>query len=81
MVNYCVARLHALLRQLWAERCLVLDEIEGSEYSKLGWVLDPEGNKTELWEPREGQSSDHPGGRLGKRSRSSASSMSDSVVV
>jgi len=29
----------------------VLDKTEESEYGKLGWVIDPEGNKVELWEP------------------------------
>jgi predicted enzyme related to lactoylglutathione lyase len=55
MVNYRVADLHALLRQLRAEGCMVLDKVEESEYGKFGWVLDPEGNKAELWEPPAGQ--------------------------
>jgi hypothetical protein len=25
-----------------------------SEYGKFGWVMDPEGNKVELWEPPAG---------------------------
>jgi hypothetical protein len=33
----------------------VLDKIDGSEYGKFGWVLDPEGNTVELWEPPAGQ--------------------------
>jgi len=55
MVNYRVADLHALLSQLRAEGCQVIDQTEESEFGKFGWVLDPEGNKVELWEPPEGQ--------------------------
>ena len=28
----------------------VVGEIESFEYGKFGWVMDPEGNKIELWE-------------------------------
>jgi predicted enzyme related to lactoylglutathione lyase len=55
MVNYRVADLHALLTQLRAEGCKVLDKVDESEYGKFGWVMDPEGNKVELWQPPEGQ--------------------------
>ena len=55
MVNYRVADLHALVRELRAEGCNVLDRTEESEYGKFGWVIDPEGNKVELWEPPVGQ--------------------------
>jgi predicted enzyme related to lactoylglutathione lyase len=55
MVNYRVADLRALLQELRAEGCTVLDKIDDSEYGKFGWVIDPEGNKVELWEPPAGQ--------------------------
>ena len=55
MVNYRVADLHELLGALRAEGCTVLDEVEDSEYGRFGWVIDPEGNKVELWEPPPGQ--------------------------
>jgi predicted enzyme related to lactoylglutathione lyase len=55
MVNYRVADLHALLQALRAEGCVVLDKTEDSEYGKFGWVMDPEGNKVELWQPPAGQ--------------------------
>jgi len=29
--------------------------VDESEYGKFGWVVDPEGNKVELWEAPEGQ--------------------------
>ena len=51
MVNYRVSDLNALLAALRAEGCNVLEKTEESEYGKFGWVMDPEGNKIELWEP------------------------------
>ncbi len=55
MVNYRVADLHALIKALKEEGCNVLEKIDDSEYGKFGWVIDPEGNKVELWEPPVGQ--------------------------
>lgn len=54
VVNYRVADLKALLESLKEEGCNVLDKIDDSEYGKFGWVIDPEGNKVELWEPPAG---------------------------
>lgn len=51
MVNFRVADLHALLAALKSEGCNVEDRTEESEQGKFGWVVDPEGNKVELWEP------------------------------
>lgn len=51
MINYRVHDLHALLDALRAEGCNVLDKTDDSEYGKFGWVIDPEGNKVELWQP------------------------------
>lgn len=51
MVNYRVEDLHRLLALLRQEGCHVLDRIEESEFGRFAWVLDPEGNKIELWEP------------------------------
>ncbi|QNA90826.1 VOC family protein [Massilia sp. Dwa41.01b] len=55
MINYRVDDLDALLAALRSEGCQVLDETSDSEYGKFGWVIDPEGNKVELWEPPAGQ--------------------------
>ncbi|MBB2483719.1 VOC family protein [Mitsuaria sp. WAJ17] len=54
MMNLRVADLHALLAALRAEGCQVEDKVDESEYGKFGWVMDPEGNKVELWEPPAG---------------------------
>ena len=55
MINYRVADLTALLDALRSEGCTVLDKSDDSDYGKFGWVVDPEGNKVELWQPPEGQ--------------------------
>ena len=56
MVNYRVEDLHALLKALKDEGCNVLDEtMDDADYGKFGWVIDPEGNKVELWQPPAGQ--------------------------
>jgi len=55
MVNYRVADLRALVRVLREEGCNVLEKVDESEYGKFAWVMDPEGNKVELWEPPPGQ--------------------------
>ena len=54
MVNYRVEDLDALLQALRDEGCEVLEKADDSEYGKFGWVMDPECNKVELWEPPPG---------------------------
>jgi catechol 2,3-dioxygenase-like lactoylglutathione lyase family enzyme len=51
MINYRVADLDALLDALRQEGCAVDDKTDASEFGKFGWVMDPEGNRIELWEP------------------------------
>ncbi len=36
---------------LRVEGCDVEEKTEESEFGKFGWVIDPDGNKVELWEP------------------------------
>lgn len=55
MVNYRVDDLHALVKALREEGCHVLEQIDESEYGTFAWVIDPEGNKVELWQPPQGQ--------------------------
>lgn len=54
MVNFRVEDLDSLLAALREEGCQVEGKVEESEYGKFGWVMDPEGNKVELWQPPEG---------------------------
>jgi catechol 2,3-dioxygenase-like lactoylglutathione lyase family enzyme len=51
MINLRVENLFELLKILRAEGVRVFDETEDGDYGKFGWILDPEGNKIELWEP------------------------------
>jgi predicted enzyme related to lactoylglutathione lyase len=55
MINYRVEDLDALLQALRNEGCEVLDKTDDAEYGKFGWVVDPEGNKVELWQPPAGR--------------------------
>lgn len=54
MVNYRVENARELARMLKEEGCQVLDRIEESDYGTFAWVIDPEGNKVELWQPPDG---------------------------
>ena len=55
MINYRVEDLHAVLAQPRSEGCEVDARVEESEYGKFGWVMDPEENRLELWQPPAGQ--------------------------
>ena len=55
MINYSVEDLAALLQVLRDEGCEVLEKTDDSEYGKFAWVMDPEGNKVELWQPPDEQ--------------------------
>jgi predicted enzyme related to lactoylglutathione lyase len=55
MVNFRVQDLHGVLAALREEGCQTEDKVQESHYGKFGWVIDPEGNKVELWQPPEGQ--------------------------
>lgn len=51
MFNYRVHDLEKLLPILKDEGIEVVGEMQSFEYGKFAWILDPEGNKIELWEP------------------------------
>ena len=55
MINYRVADVRALVDVLRAEGCDVMDKVDDSDYGVFAWVMDPEGNKVELWQPPPGQ--------------------------
>jgi predicted enzyme related to lactoylglutathione lyase len=55
MFNYRVNNLKALLDELKKAGVTVIDKIEEYEYGKFGWIVDPEGNKIELWEPADNE--------------------------
>lgn len=51
MQNFRVHDLDSLLVKLKNEGITIVGEPESHSYGKFGWILDPEGNKIELWEP------------------------------
>jgi predicted enzyme related to lactoylglutathione lyase len=51
MINYRVDNLGELLAQLRAAGVQIVKGPESHENGKFAWILDPEGNKVELWEP------------------------------
>lgn len=52
MINFRVENLDALLQALREEGVTVVDEVQDFEYGRFGWIIDPEGNRIELWEPK-----------------------------
>jgi predicted enzyme related to lactoylglutathione lyase len=50
MINFVVEDLFALIEVLRTEGVEIVGEPSDSEYGKFGWILDPEGNKVELWQ-------------------------------
>ncbi len=55
MINFRVHDLDALLAQLRVEGVDVDDRTEEYEFGKFGWIMDPEGNRVELWEPADAE--------------------------
>lgn len=51
MQNFRVENLDRLLETLKLENVTIIGEPEYYDYGKFAWILDPEGNKIELWEP------------------------------
>ena len=51
MMNFRVENLEELLEVLKQEGVTVVGDMETHDYGKFGWILDPDGNKIELWEP------------------------------
>ncbi|WP_202985672.1 VOC family protein [Pedobacter planticolens] len=52
MINYRVENLEALVEELKKEGVTLVDTIETYDYGKFVHILDAEGNKVELWEPK-----------------------------
>ena len=52
MLNFRVRDLDAMLAQLRAKGANVAEETQGAGgIGRFGWVIDPEGNRVELWQP------------------------------
>ncbi|PSK91605.1 VOC family protein [Taibaiella chishuiensis] len=53
MINYRVDDLDALVKKLRQEGVTIVDTIAAYDYGKFVHVLDGEGHKLELWEPKD----------------------------
>jgi predicted enzyme related to lactoylglutathione lyase len=51
MINYRVDNLGELLDQLRSEGVAIIQGPESDDNGKFAWIMDPDGNKVELWEP------------------------------
>lgn len=52
MIDYAVDDMDAMLARLRAKGVTVIKRDDGDPNGRFAWILDPEGNKVELWEPR-----------------------------
>ncbi|WP_448702684.1 VOC family protein [Mucilaginibacter sp. AW1-3] len=50
MINYRVENIEELVEQLKNDGVTIIGEIKAYEYGKFAHIIDPEGNKIELWE-------------------------------
>ncbi len=51
MINYRVENLENLVEELKKNGVTIVDTLQSFDYGKFVHILDPEGNKVELWEP------------------------------
>ena len=51
MINYRVQNMEGLVQKLRKNGVTIVDDIETFDYGKFVHIMDPEGNKIELWEP------------------------------
>lgn len=52
MINYTVQNIEGLVRKLQKNDVTILDSIASYDYGKFVHIMDAEGNKIELWEPK-----------------------------
>ena len=53
MINYRVQNLEGLVSKLKENGVTILDDIVSYDFGKFIHIMDTEGNKIELWEPKE----------------------------
>jgi predicted enzyme related to lactoylglutathione lyase len=51
MINYRIDNMAEMLSQLQRNGVEVVQGPESAENGKFAWIIDPDGNKVELWEP------------------------------
>lgn len=58
MINYRVDDMDGMLAQLKEGGVEVVGGPESHENGRFAWILDPDGNKVELWEPKAWEAAD-----------------------
>jgi predicted enzyme related to lactoylglutathione lyase len=53
MINYRVQNIEGLVKKLKSNGVTICDKIEEYDYGKFVHILDNDGNKIELWEPKD----------------------------
>jgi predicted enzyme related to lactoylglutathione lyase len=51
MINYRIDNMDKMVKQLKANGVTIVQGPESHENGKFLWIMDPDGNKVELWEP------------------------------
>ena len=54
MFNLMVDDLDGALAQVGEGGAEIIGDVQDEDYGRFGWFVDPDGNKVELWEPKEG---------------------------
>ncbi len=52
MIDYAVDDMDVLLTRLRSKGVTILKRDDSDPSGRFAWILDPEGNKVELWEPK-----------------------------
>ena len=52
MINYTVDDMDALVARLHAKGVAILKQDDSDPQGRFTWIVDPEGNKIELWQPK-----------------------------
>jgi predicted enzyme related to lactoylglutathione lyase len=52
MINYAVDDMDAMVKRLQNHGVTVLKRTEDDTFGRFAWIVDPDGNKVELWEPK-----------------------------
>lgn len=66
MINYRVENLAGLVEEMKKDGVTICDEIQEFDYGKFVHIMDPEGNKIELWEPVDKVFTDMPDNKTTK---------------
>jgi predicted enzyme related to lactoylglutathione lyase len=55
MFNLIVDDLESAIAQVRAGGAKIVGDIQKMEYGSFGWFIDPDGNKVELWQPKDSE--------------------------